>query len=150
MAMVLLVAAGQASAATVSKAPQGNWVGVHGGDGYVLGGWNGSSDLSNLPAGTSLDVGTTKRYVWRNDAGSDVRALRGPDNTFRRAATWHERGQLVLRLHFTDSFVGDLHLYALDFDGSDRRQTIEVGGESVTLGDSFHDGAWVTFQVSVA
>src|SRR5262249_53645554 len=34
------------------SAPQGSWVGTYGSQGYVLAGWNGSSDVASLPGAT--------------------------------------------------------------------------------------------------
>src|SRR5438874_2963908 len=42
-----------------AQSPQGNWVGTYGADGYVLGGWNGTSDLVSLPQSSLvLDQGS--------------------------------------------------------------------------------------------
>src|SRR5712691_5503499 len=50
-----------ASTATLigyTQAPQGNWVGTYGANGYALLGWNGSTDLASLPGITlTLDNG---------------------------------------------------------------------------------------------
>jgi hypothetical protein len=146
----LLAGAGQAAAATVTKAPQGDWVGMFGGDGYALGGWNGgASDLTSLP-GANITMVRGRRWLWADDAGTDVRALRSPDGTSRRAATWYDNGQLVLRLDFTRAFAGTLRVYAVDWSSTKRRQTVSLGGDSATLGDSFADGAWISTAVNAA
>jgi hypothetical protein len=50
---------------------------------------------------------------------------------------------------FTSAFTGNLHLYALDWDSTARRETISVAGQTAVLSGSFNAGAWVTVPVSV-
>ncbi|MCI0584495.1 MAG: S8 family serine peptidase, partial [Chloroflexi bacterium] len=42
-----------ATTVSVGANPQGNWVGNYGVDGYVIGGWNGTTDLVGLPPGVT-------------------------------------------------------------------------------------------------
>src|SRR5205823_1423467 len=88
----------------VSQAPQGNWVGTYGADGYALLGWNGSSDLASLPQST-LVLDTGAGYAW-NTGTTDGRALQSPDAASRRAASMYASPQLRLHLTFTSAYAG--------------------------------------------
>ena len=134
-----------------SQAPQGTWVGTYGADGYALFGWNGSSDLVSLPpASLVLDQGS--RYQWSTST-TDVRALQSPDTSFRRPATLYGT-QVGLHLSFPSAYSGNLHLYAVDWDTTARRESITVndgsGPRTANLGSSFNQGAWVNLPISVS
>ena len=133
-------------------APQGDWVGSFGVDGYALLAWNSSSDLAVLPTATlTLDQGS--RYRWSSGTTS-LRALESPDQTTRRAAQWLQNTSLKLHLTFTSAYSGTLHLYAIDWDGTSRREIVYVDDgtsvQSINLNTSFHDGAWLSFPINVA
>ena len=57
--------------------------------------------------------------------------------------------QIQVRLGFNAEYNGNVHLYAVDWDGTTRRETISVNGQTAVLGSSFHEGAWVTIPVHV-
>ena len=133
-------------------APQGDWVGTYGGLGYALLAWNKTSDVVVLPQATlSLDQGA--RYRWSANT-TDVRALREQASTQRRAAQWVDDNRLRLHLTFSSAFSGMIHLYAVDWDGTGRRQRVYVddgsGPMSVYLNSSFHNGAWLSFPINVS
>src|SRR4029077_16591428 len=50
-------------ALTYAQAPQGNWVGTYGADGYALLGWTGSADLLSMPK-CSLVMDQAARFQW--------------------------------------------------------------------------------------
>jgi subtilisin family serine protease len=136
-----------------TSAPQGSWVNTYGSQGYVLAGWNGGgSDLTSLGAATvSLDHGS--RWCW-NCSTSDVRALQNPGQTQRRAATYYDPNQVVVHLSFPSAYSGTLHLYAIDWDSTDRRESITVndgsGPHTVNITTDFSQGAWTSVPVTVA
>jgi len=136
-----------------SQAPQGNWVGTYGANGYALLGWNGASgDLVSLPpASLVLDQGS--RYQWSTST-TDVRALQSPDATSRRATAVYNGSQVRLHLTFSSAFNGNLHLYAVDWDGTARRESITIddgsGPRTANLGASFNQGIWVNLPISVS
>ena len=140
-----------AAAPAYELGTQGNWVGAYGHDGYAVGGWNGSTDLISLPNAT-LSVEQGSRTRWTNKT-TEVRALENQTEKERRASTWYHATQLRLRLTFPLAYSGTLHLYALDWDTTARRQTITVtvGTTStvVPLTTSFSSGAWIHVPVSV-
>jgi hypothetical protein len=149
---VFLGGAGPPAAPPVSSSPQGNWVGTFGSDGYVLGAWNGSTDLANLPNG-SATLTRGARYVWDGNS-SDARALQAPDKSSRRATTYYDGDELRLLLSFNAAYAGILHLYAFDLDSRGRRETIFVDDGSGTvrpayLSSDFTPGAWVPLPINV-
>jgi len=138
--------------APVQQEPQGSWFGKVGSAGYLLGAWDGTQDVSDLPNVTStLEKGS--RYEWTANT-SDVRALQGPEGSARNAATYYDPNEIKLKLGFTTAYSGSLHLYAVDWDSTARRESITVndgsGPRTVLLNAEFHNGAWVSLPVSVA
>src|SRR6185312_15811924 len=106
---------------------QGDWVGNYGANGYVLGGWQGTSgDLSGLPSGISYTLLQGARVGGWPSPTADVRALESPTESERRARTWYDASQIRVRLNFATAYSGTLHLYAVDWDSTTRRETITV------------------------
>jgi hypothetical protein len=132
--------------------PQGAWVGKYGSGGYLLADWDGVQDLSDLPNVTATLV-KGGRYEWAANT-TDVRALQGPEGTTRNAATYYDPNEIKLQLNFSAAYSGNLHLYALDWDSTERRESITVndgsGPRTVALSSEFHNGAWVSFPIDVA
>jgi subtilisin family serine protease len=140
---------------SIGANPQGDWVGSFGQDGYALAAWNGTtatSDLAVLPAGASLTLQQGYRYRW-SAATADVRALEAPDQSTRRAGTYADTSQVRLRLDFASAYAGTLHLYALDWDNKDRRQTVSVSDgtstQTIAITTNFSAGAWLHFPVNL-
>ena len=127
---------------------QGNWVGTKGSAGYDLAGFAGSSDVSYMPGATAT-LSKGSRYVWAPQT-TETRALESPSGSAREAATYYDSNQIEVQLHFTTEYKGEIHLYALDWDTSARRETISVGGQTATLASNFSQGAWVSFPIEVA
>jgi hypothetical protein len=142
---------GDATAATppptVSTAPEGSWVGAFGSAGYDLADWDGANDVSDLP-GASLSVLQGSRYQWASST-TDTRALQSPDGLTRSAATYYDPNQLKLALSIPSGYTGNLHLYAVDWDSTTRRETITVNGQTAELSSDFSKGAWASFAISV-
>ncbi len=141
-----------AAPAPVQQEPQGSWVGKFGSAGYLLAGWDGAQDVSDMPGVTaSLVKGT--RFEWAANT-SDVRALQGPEGTTRDAAAYYDPNQVQVKLSFTAAYGGNLHLYATDWDSTARRESIVVndgsGPRTIVLSSEFKNGAWVSFPISVA
>ncbi len=141
-----------AAPAQVQQEPQGSWVGKFGSSGYLLGGWDVAQDVSDLP-GVSATLEKGSRYEWAANT-SDVRALQGPEGTVRNAATYFDPKEVKLQLGFTTAYSGTLHMYAVDWDSTVRRETFIVndgsGPRSVPITSSFNAGAWVSLPISVA
>ena len=131
-----------------SGSTAGNWVGMYGASGYDLGGWSGG-DLSSLP-GSAINLAQGSRYLWAGST-SDGRALESQDQAMREAATYYDPNEVRVVLTFSSAFTGNLHLYAVDWDTTSRRETLSVNGTQVAnLSSDFSQGAWVTTPVSVS
>jgi hypothetical protein len=131
----------------VKQEPQGSWVGKVGSGGYLLAGWDGAQDISDTPNVTaSLVKGS--RWQWAQNT-SDARALQSPDGLTRSASTYYDPNQIELKLSFKEAYSGNLHLYALDWDTTARRETVSVNGQTLALSSSFNQGAWLSFPISV-
>jgi hypothetical protein len=141
-----------AAPAQVQQEPQGSWVGKLGSAGYLLAAWDGAQDVSNMPNVTSTLV-QGSRYEWTPNT-SDVRALQGPEGTTRNASTYYDAKEIKEQLSFATAYSGTLHMYALDWDSTARRETFTVndgsGPRSVPLTSSFNAGAWVSVPINVA
>jgi hypothetical protein len=134
------------------SAPQGDWVGTYGVDGYVLGAWSGTTDLLSLPAG----AGVALVQGLRDSQGiqTQLRALEDWDESERRVAAWYHASQLRLRLDFANAYAGALHLYALDWSSTTRRASYAVADgtntTTITVTTPFDQGAWMHFPITVA
>jgi hypothetical protein len=141
-----------AAPASVQQEPQGSWVGKFGSSGYLLAGWDGAQDVSDLP-GVTASLVKGNRFEWAANT-SDVRALQGPEGTARDAAAYYDPNQVQVKLSFTSAYSGNLHLYAMDWDSTARRESIVVndgsGPRTIDLSSEFKNGAWVSFPISVA
>jgi hypothetical protein len=145
---IFLGEAGAPPALPVSSSPQGNWVGSFGSAGYALAAWNGTSDLASLPD-ASLILTQGSRFQWVPST-TDERALENPTKATREAATYYDPNEIILQLSFTGAYSGNVELYAVDWDSTARREIVSVDGESAVLSGEFHQGAWVSFPISVA
>jgi hypothetical protein len=128
-----------------------NWGGTFGKDGYDLAGWDGQSDVSNLP-GVSVSLLQGSRFLWVANT-SDPRALPSPDGSKRTASTYFNTNQIQVRLTFHSAYSGNLRLYAVDWDQRGRRESISVGGQSVIFSNkwgAFSQGQWAIFPINVA
>jgi hypothetical protein len=145
---IFLGEGGSPPATTTSTSPEGAWTGALGSGGYDLAAWDGSTDLSDLP-NASLSLLGGSRYEWASST-EDTRGLESPDGLTREAATYYDPNQIRLSLKFNAAFTGNLHLYAVDWDSTARREMISVNGQTATLSSSFNQGAWMSFPISVA
>jgi WD40 repeat protein len=132
-----------------------NWVGALGSEGYDLAGWDGGSDVSDLP-NESLSLVKGSRCVFAAHT-SDVRALTSPDELMRTAAGYCDPTELQVKLTFHVAYTGDLRLYAVHWGPGESKEheTITVGSDSVLLdnnidmtNDDFSNGEWAIFPVS--
>ena len=145
---IMLGDAGAPAALPVETAPQGGWTGNVGSSGYDLAAWGSASeDLSDIPATVSLVQGS--RFQWAAGT-SDTRALTNAAGSSRTAGTYYDANEIQLKLTFKEAYVGNLHLYAVDWDHGTRREIITVRGRSAVLSKDFSEGAWATFPINVS
>jgi hypothetical protein len=119
----------------------------------VLPGWNGSSDLVALPGRVGETLQQGARYTWSSST-TDQRALQSPYAGSREMTTYYSPSQVKVQLSFTSAYKGNLHLYAVDWDGHQRRETITVNDgtttQTIPISTDFDQGAWVTVPINVA
>jgi hypothetical protein len=100
----------------------------------------------------SVTIERGSRLAWTGT--TSLRALEAPDEMTRRAATLYDATQLRLRLDFVEAYVGDLHLYLLDWDTTARRATVTVldgsGSRSYNATSPFSSGLWLHVPVEIA
>jgi hypothetical protein len=137
----------------VSQAPQGTWFNQLGTGGYLLAGWDGTQDVSNLPNITAtLQTGT--RTQWARNV-TDVGALQAPDGSqVRNATAFTDPTKVSVGLKFANAYTGDISIYALDYDHQGRAESISIddgsGPRIFSLATDFSAGQWLTFPVTVA
>jgi hypothetical protein len=145
---IFLGDAGTPPSPPYTTAPQGNWVGVHGTNGYDLFAFNGGSDVSSMP-GVTTTVQAGTRYVFA--AGTTaVRALQNAAKTTRNASVLYDPTEVRVQLTFAGAYSGNLQLYAVDWDTSVRRERFTVGSTLVDVPGAFDQGVWVTVPVNVS
>lgn len=143
---------------TAVQPPQGSWRNHFGMEGYALAAWNNGVDAVDLPDGATMTIEKGGTYFWQGST-TDVRALENPPGSSpdRRYGVWYSNdptNQVKIKIHFTQAYSGNFHMYAADWDDT-------VRGESVVLTDderrfegsldpSFHNGKWLGARVSVA
>jgi hypothetical protein len=145
---VFLGDAGPPPATGGQELSEGGWVGSTGSAGYDLAGWDGpTGDVAYFP-NASLSVVQGSRYRWAAQT-TDPRALSEPGQFTRNAAAYYDPNQVQAKLTFTAAYTGSVHLYAVDWDTTARRETISVNGQTAVLSSSFNKGAWVSFPINV-
>jgi hypothetical protein len=104
------------------------------------------------PGFPTIALQSGKRHRWTSSTVEE-RALQSPDEAERRAATYFAKNGIEIQLTFDDGYSGNLHVYALDWDTSRRRQVVTVedgnGPQTVDVSASFSDGIWMHFPIDV-
>jgi hypothetical protein len=98
----------------------GTWQGNYGRDGYMVIG-----AAISLPAYASVIPIGHNQWVWKNPA-TDLGALQVPNSQDRIAACWYSFEDFTVQLLGTDDTPRRVTIYALDWDGQNRSQMIEV------------------------
>ena len=129
---------------------RGNWVGNYGSDGYALFAWTASTDLVLVPSAIWPSSRDAQRERRRRATCAPWRARISPSGARRRLP----RQPGPARLTFPGcAYAGTLHLYAVDWTTTARRERITVndgsGARVASLTSSFNAGAWLHFPVSV-
>lgn len=134
----------------MDSATQGAWRGVYGGQGQAFAG------LTPAPVLPFVVVSPVRAAVWTWAASTaDVRGLQRPDTTTtdRFASAWY--GDVFeLDVTFSDAVAHQVALYAVDWDGLGRAQTIEVLDSlgtvkhTVTTGPELRTGVYYVWRIS--
>jgi len=127
----------------------GNWRTGYGADGFVVIG-----DQTSNPAYVTPLVSGQAAYVWASST-TDVRALQKASFAGDRiAGTWYNTTPFTIDLNIGDGAQHQVALYCLDWDTSNRRQTVDVLDannnvlNSRILSTSFNGGVYLVWNVS--
>ncbi|MEO7270367.1 MAG: hypothetical protein ABIX28_25465 [Vicinamibacterales bacterium] len=128
---------------------KGTWKGVYGSDGQAFAG----APAAALPFVTVTPMAASD-WTWAPST-TDERGLQRPGAAADRlASTWYSASALELDLRFRDALVHEVALYAVDWDGLERAQTIEVldsrGGvlHQVSTGPTLRTGVYYVWRIS--
>jgi len=154
-AVLSLLIVGQANAQTNSATfvrsdttTQGNWHGAYGADGFSVAG-----DTQSVPSYATFAVENQAEWTW--DAEScDVRALQTGGGVGRIAATWYNSPSFSFALNFNDGNTHQFALYAIDWDGLGRAETIQVSDATTQAVldtrsiSAFSNGVYLVWSIS--
>jgi len=105
---------------SVNSTPQGTWKGQYGANGFAI-----VNDSTSYPAYAQVSLSNASLYTWAAST-ADVRALqKALSSTDRIASTWYA-GSFTLDVNLSDGNTHQVALYALDWDGNSRAETIEI------------------------
>jgi Divergent InlB B-repeat domain len=111
---------------------KGNWRSVYGAEGFILLNHQGTGqDVKSLPAHLNSYSHTGAHYVW-NKSTADPRALVNLSGT-RVAATAYSNTTFTLSLSARDLSSHLLALYFLDWDGTQRAQTVTISDATTNV-----------------
>jgi hypothetical protein len=117
----IVVSPNTAQFVKADAATKGNWVGVYGADGYII-----PNDANNPPGYVNVVITGAGTYTWFPST-TDVRApLINTSSSNRIASTFYAQSSETFDLNFTDGQLHQVALYCLDYDTSQRSQTIQV------------------------
>jgi hypothetical protein len=99
---------------------QGSWHGVYGANGHSI-----PNDSQSIPGYAAFAINNGPTYTWVSGT-TDPRALQTGNDTSRIASTWYNNSSFNFDVNFTDGNSHQLALYALDWDGQGRAETIQI------------------------
>jgi hypothetical protein len=109
-----------ASFTGLDNVSQGNWHGKYGADGYSI-----PNIPPNIPSYAVLAVQNQSNWTWNNST-TDPRALQTGSGSGRIASTWFTYSTMTFDVNLTDGNSHQIALYALDWDGGSRTETVQV------------------------
>ncbi len=145
-------ASAQATFVRTDTKTQGNWKGVYGADGYVI----PDENTNKVPGYVVLTPENEADWIWTNN-GTEVRDPQVPGTSAaRQASCWYtsSSNSYDLDVNISDGNTHQIALYALDWDGRGRAETIQaVDGTSGAVLDTrsasgFVNGAYYVWSVS--
>jgi hypothetical protein len=128
---------------------KGNWTSAYGAEGYTILGDQtlNPSYASPVPSGQQF-------FLWGGST-SDPRGLQKASNPGDRVAgTWFTWNTFVIDLNFTDQAQHQVALYCVDWERTDRRQTVDIldangnvlNSQSIT--SSFNGGVYLVWNLT--
>ena len=130
----------------------GSWIGAYGADGYFV----SQDSNTKLPGYAKVIFSGQANWTWAASTTA-LPALQKPENPGNRiAGTWFAWGSFTIDVNLTDGNAHQIALYALDWDSSQRAETIRVrdavtgtvlDSRTVSAGSSFHNGEYLVWNV---
>lgn len=126
----------------------GNWKGTYGGDGYNI-----VNEAMSLPSNVNVKVSGHSARTWTSST-TDNRAPESVVGSDRVAARWESQSGFTVDIEITDGQPRRMALYALDWDGNNRSQRIDViDAATNTLLDSrsissFYRGQYLVWDLN--
>jgi uncharacterized repeat protein (TIGR01451 family) len=111
---------GSAAFVTTDTATQGNWKGTYGQSGYLI-----ANDSNNPPSYATVNFSSANSYTWTAST-SDPRALLEGSGNGRIASAYYASSGFTIDVNLTDGQAHQLALYCLDWDNSQRSETISI------------------------
>jgi hypothetical protein len=130
----------------IDTTSQGNWQNKYGADGYSI-----PSASQTLPGYATFAPVSTLNWTWAATT-ADVRGLR--TNSGRTATAWYTTSTFSLDVNLTDQNLHQIAVYALDWDGRNRSETIHiVDANSGAVLDArsvsgFQNGLYLVWSIS--
>ncbi len=130
----------------------GGWIGAYGADGYFV----SQDSNTKLPGYATVTFSGQANWTWAASTTA-LPALQKPESPGNRiAGTWFAWGSFTIDVNLTDGNAHQVALYALDWDSSQRAETIRVrdavtgtvlDSRTVSAGGSFHNGEYLVWNV---
>ena len=142
--------------ATPTRTPTptaGSWKGVYGADGFYLA-QDPSGNNPSLPSYATVALTGNSNYTWAGST-SDPRALQkaAAGSTDRLAACWYADNSFSIDVHLTDGQAHQVVLYALDWDGQGRSETVQAFDDATGAAvdtrtvSTFEGGAYLVWNL---
>ncbi len=110
---------GTATFVNSDSTTRGDWIGVHGRDGYAL-----AADAITLPGYAQLAIGRAAQWTWA-DPSAEVRALRRASGAGRIAATAYG-DHFSIDINLTDGQSHRVGVHGVDWDQRGRVQRFDI------------------------
>ncbi|MGA3294904.1 MAG: hypothetical protein ABSE45_13090, partial [Candidatus Acidiferrales bacterium] len=128
---------------------EGTWIGTYGSDGSAIATVNPQTIPSYV---SSLSFVSPATWTWAAST-TDNRATETGFGTARTAATWYTTS-FYIDLNFSDTNTHQVAVYAVDWDGEGRSETVQITNASTgaqldirTL-SNFGNGAYLVWNIS--
>ena len=131
----------------INSTLEGTWKDTFGTDGYQIIG-----EAARQPSYATVTASGKSDHIW-NWSTADAAAVQRANSTDRLAACWYAGSSFDVRVNVTDGQTHRVSFYALDWDMSNRAQSVQVLDASTgavlhtTSVSSFQRGAYLSYDV---
>ena len=115
-------AATSASFVRLDSAVAGNWVGNYGADGYDV----AQDSYALIPSYAKVTFNNKINWLWADNLGGWIGVQQPENPSVRIAGQWCNPVNFTIDVNLTDGNTHQIALYALDWDASNRAQTVNV------------------------